>query len=66
MKPVSVSRHKWIISFWPAHFPWQQKLNNMDGDCRMLLLLLDVDELFEECDENHREITTSGPTDLYL
>ena len=59
-KPVSVSWRKWIISFRPAHFPWQQKVNNMDGGCRALLLLLVFDELFEEYDDDAHCIDYQG------
>ena len=52
VKPVSVSRRKWIISFRPVYFPWQQKVNYMAGDCRALLLLLVFDEMFEEYDDD--------------
>jgi len=38
---------------------------SLDGDWHKLLLLLVFDELFEECDENHREVTTLVPAVLY-
>ena len=38
VKLVSVSRGKWIIQFWLDHFPWQQKVNNMDDQRQYILV----------------------------